>query len=145
MLARPVTTRQRRRLLTIAQRLRAGVPTSTVLRVLDLFSSAKTPRTPDPTLASEARTKVYFQLAPEDARALEVRVSPELTAHDLAHLPRYHAAVCVCREGETGPAFTFQTQGLAEGSAERARAVREASSKRRVLKQSRWLLSGGFR
>ena len=57
-------------------------------------------------------------------------VEPELAAHDLAHLPRYTAAVRLCHAGETGPAFTLTTEPLEQANPERADAVRAASRER---------------
>ena len=81
-------------------------------------------------LAANARTKLYFQLSQQDAHALGREVEPELAAHDLAHLPRYTAAVRLCHQGETGPAFTLTTSPLKPGSPERADAVRACSRTR---------------
>ena len=81
-------------------------------------------------LAANARTKLYFQLSPQDAQALGKEVEPELAAHDLAHLPRYTAAVRLCHAGETGPAFTLTTEPLADADAQRADAVRGDSRER---------------
>jgi hypothetical protein len=81
-------------------------------------------------LSANARTKVYFQLSPQDAQALSREVEPELAAHDLAHLPRYTAAVRLCHAGETGPAFTLTTQPLTAGNAKRADAVRDDARQR---------------
>ena len=81
-------------------------------------------------IAANARSKVYFQLSPQDAAALGREVEPELAAHDLAHLPRYAACVRLCRTGETGPAFTLATEPLPTGDPERAEMVR-ADSRRR--------------
>ncbi|MHB8659492.1 MAG: type IV secretory system conjugative DNA transfer family protein [Solirubrobacteraceae bacterium] len=81
-------------------------------------------------LAANARTKLYFQLSPHDAQALGKEVEPELAAHDLAHLPRYTAAVRLCHVGETGPAFTLTTEPLEPADPARADAVRAASRER---------------
>jgi hypothetical protein len=81
-------------------------------------------------LAANARTKLYFQLSQHDAQQLGKEVEPELAAHDLAHLPRYTAAVRLCHQGETGPAFTLTTSPLEPGSPERADAVRVSSRTR---------------
>jgi hypothetical protein len=81
-------------------------------------------------LSANARTKVYFQLSPHDAHALGREVEPELAAHDLAHLPRYTAAVRLCHAGETGPAFTLTTQPLSGADAARAEVVRRAARAR---------------
>lgn len=81
-------------------------------------------------LAANARTKLYFQLSPHDAQALGREVEPELAAHDLAHLPRYTAAVRLCHGGETGPAFTLTTEPLAVADPQRANDVRSDSRER---------------
>ncbi|MCW3019685.1 MAG: type secretory pathway VirD4 protein-like protein [Solirubrobacterales bacterium] len=81
-------------------------------------------------LAANARTKLYFQLSAQDAQALGREVEPELAAHDLAHLPRYTAAVRLCHAGETGPAFTLTTTPLEAPDPERAAAVRAVSRER---------------
>jgi hypothetical protein len=78
-------------------------------------------------LAANARTKLYFQLSQHDAQSLGKEVEPELAAHDLAHLPRYTAAVRLCHQGETGPAFTLTTSPLDPGNPERADSVRASS------------------
>jgi hypothetical protein len=79
---------------------------------------------------TNARTKVYFQLSPDDASALRAEVQPELDAYDLEHLAAYNAAVRLCRGGQATSAFTMTTQPLLDGSAERADAVRAASRAR---------------
>jgi hypothetical protein len=81
-------------------------------------------------LSANARTKLYFQLSPQDAQTLGREVEPELAAHDLAHLPRYTAAVRLCHAGETGPAFTLTTTPLEPADAKQAEAVRAASRTR---------------
>jgi len=81
-------------------------------------------------LAANARTKLYFQLSPQDAHALGRELEPELSTHDLANLPRHTAAVRVCSAGETGRAFTLQTEPLPPADPERADAVRTASRAR---------------
>jgi len=81
-------------------------------------------------LAANARTKLYFQLSQHDAQQLGKEVEPELAAHDLAHLPRYTAAVRLCHQGETGPAFTLTTSPLEPGNPERADTVRASSRER---------------
>jgi hypothetical protein len=81
-------------------------------------------------LAANARTKLYFQLSQQDAHVLGREVEPELAAHDLAHLPRYTAAVRLCHQGETGPTFTLTTSPLAPGNPEQADAVRASSRTR---------------
>ena len=91
---------------------------------------AQLPKEMREAIAANARSKLYFQLSPQDAAALAREVEPELAAHDLAHLPRHNAAVRLCQAGETGPAFTLTTQPLDKGTPERAEAVR-ADARRR--------------
>ena len=88
-------------------------------------------------IAANARSKVYFQLSPQDAATLGREVEPELAAHDLAHLPRYAACVRLCRTGETGPAFTLATEPLAPGEPERAEVVRADSRRRNGCERER--------
>uniref|UniRef100_UPI000951564B helicase HerA domain-containing protein n=1 Tax=Streptomyces acidiscabies TaxID=42234 RepID=UPI000951564B len=44
-------------------------------------------------ISTNARTKIYFNASPEDARHLAQHTHPRLTPHDLSHLDVYHAAV----------------------------------------------------
>ena len=88
------------------------------------------PREMRDALSANARSKLYFQLSPEDARALERLVEPDLAAHDLAHLPTYTAAARICHNGEPSRAFTLTTEPLRPGRTDRAEAVR-ADSRRR--------------
>jgi hypothetical protein len=91
---------------------------------------AQLPKEMREAIAANARSKIYFQLSPQDAATLAREVEPELAAHDLAHLPRHSAAVRLCQAGETGPAFTLTTQPLPPGDPERARAVRTDARRR---------------
>jgi hypothetical protein len=61
-------------------------------------------------VSANARSKVFFNLSPEDARAVERHVTPYLTAHDLAHLGAFQAAGRIVAGGEEQPAFTFRTR-----------------------------------
>jgi hypothetical protein len=81
-------------------------------------------------IGANARTKVYFQLSRDDATTLERETRPELSAHDLAHLPVFTAGVRLCNDGQPGPAFTLRTEALAPGVPERAKAVRVSARKR---------------
>ena len=91
---------------------------------------AQLPRDLREAIGANARSKVYFQLSRDDATALEREVRPELSAHDLAHLPVFNAAVRLCNDGQPGAAFTLTTEELAPAVPERAQAVR-ASTRRR--------------
>jgi Type IV secretion-system coupling protein DNA-binding domain/TraM recognition site of TraD and TraG len=96
---------------------------------------AQLPRDLREAIGANARSKVYFQLSRDDAATLDREVRPELSAHDLSHLPVHTAAVRLCNDGQPGPAFTLTTEPLREptpASAERVRA-----SARRRYGQSR--------
>ncbi|HWX97588.1 MAG TPA: type IV secretion system DNA-binding domain-containing protein [Solirubrobacteraceae bacterium] len=88
-------------------------------------------------IGANARTKVYFQVSRDDASALEREVRPELAAHDLAHLPRYTAAVRLCHEGQTGSTFTVTTEALPAPTPERAASVRAAARRRNGIARER--------
>jgi hypothetical protein len=85
---------------------------------------AQLPRDLREAIGANARTKVYFQLSRDDAATLDREMRPELSAHDLAHLPAYTAAVRLCNDGQPGPAFTLRTQAMREPMPGRAEAVR---------------------
>ena len=91
---------------------------------------AQLPRDLREAIGANARTKVYFQLSRDDAATLDREVRPELSAHDLAHLPAYTAAVRLCNDGQPGPAFTLRTEPLRDPTVGIAEAVR-ASARRR--------------
>jgi len=91
---------------------------------------AQLPRDLREAIGANARTKVYFQLSRDDAATLDREVRPELSAHDLAHLPVHTAAVRLCNDGQPGPAFTLRTEPLRDPTAGIAQAVR-ASARRR--------------
>ncbi|MFC5004410.1 type IV secretory system conjugative DNA transfer family protein [Dactylosporangium cerinum] len=60
--------------------------------------------------SSNARNKIYFTVAPEDARVLGRHTLPELDEHDLAHLDAYTAAARLVVNGRQTPAFTMRTR-----------------------------------
>jgi hypothetical protein len=91
---------------------------------------AQLPREMREALSANARSKVYFQVSRDDATTLDRDVRPELSAHDLAHLPIYTAAVRLCHKGQPGRPFTLTTEPLGPAIPERAQAVR-ASVRRR--------------
>jgi hypothetical protein len=91
---------------------------------------AQLPRELREAIGANARTKVYFQLSRDDAATLDREVRPELSAHDLAHLPVYAAAVRLCNEGQPGPAFTVRTEQLREPTPGIAETVRAAARRR---------------
>lgn len=88
---------------------------------------AQLPREMREALAANARTKVYFQASRQDAVRLERELSPQITAHDLAHLPQYTAAVRLCNDGQPTNAFTVKTTPLPDAIPGRAQTVRSAA------------------
>ncbi|HEX8629932.1 MAG TPA: DUF87 domain-containing protein [Catenuloplanes sp.] len=60
--------------------------------------------------SANARNKVYFSVAPEDARVLGRHTLPELDEHDLAHLDAYTAAARLVVAGRQTAAFTMKTR-----------------------------------
>jgi hypothetical protein len=91
---------------------------------------AQLPRDLREALGANARTKVYFQLSRDDAGHLEREVQPELSAHDLSHLPRYTAAVRLCLDGEPTQAFTLTTRALPAAIPVQAETVRAFARQR---------------
>jgi hypothetical protein len=78
-------------------------------------------------VSANARSKVVFACSPEDARALERHVAPELSSHDLAHLPAYTAAARLVVGGAQTAAFTFVTHPAPPAQPGRAEAIRAAA------------------
>ncbi|MFG2059738.1 helicase HerA domain-containing protein [Micromonospora sp. NPDC048930] len=60
--------------------------------------------------SANARNKIYFSCAPEDARVLARHTLPELDEHDLTHLDAYTAAARLVVDGQQTPAFTMRTR-----------------------------------
>ncbi|WP_435825983.1 type IV secretory system conjugative DNA transfer family protein [Micromonospora zamorensis] len=60
--------------------------------------------------SANARNKIYFTVAPEDAKVLSRHTVPELGEHDLAHLDAYTAAARLVVNGRQTPAFTMKTR-----------------------------------
>nr|WP_203809733.1 type IV secretion system DNA-binding domain-containing protein [Actinoplanes couchii] len=60
--------------------------------------------------SANARNKIYFSVAPEDARVLARHTLPELDEHDLAHLDAYTAAGRLVAGGRQTAAFTMKTR-----------------------------------
>jgi len=83
-------------------------------------------------VSANARSKVFFNLSPEDARAVERHVTPYLTAHDLAHLGAFQAAGRIVARGEEQPAFTFRTRPAPQATTEVAAPVLTAAWRSRA-------------
>jgi hypothetical protein len=97
------------------------------------------------TVSANARTKVWFTMSPEDARALERHVAPNLTEHDLSHLGAYTAAARLVVDGEETPAFTLATRpapSAVPGQADAVRAANRAAHSRPAPVRSRSPLAG---
>ncbi|MTK05192.1 ATP-binding protein [Micromonospora sp. CP22] len=77
--------------------------------------------------SANARNKVYFTVAPEDARQLARHTLPELGEHDLAHLDAYTAAARLLVDGRQTPAFTMRTRPPRPVVGE-ATAIRQAAA-----------------
>ncbi|MEU8004193.1 type IV secretion system DNA-binding domain-containing protein [Catellatospora sp. NPDC049111] len=83
------------------------------------------PRDVAAALHANARNKIFFNVAPDDARVLARHVEPELDEHDLSHLDAFTAAArLVIGHGEL-PAFTFTTPAPATAR-ESTYALRQA-------------------
>ncbi|MFG2043967.1 type IV secretory system conjugative DNA transfer family protein [Dactylosporangium sp. NPDC048998] len=77
--------------------------------------------------SSNARNKIYFTVAPEDARVLGRHTLPELDEHDLSHLDAYTAAARLVVAGRQTPAFTMHTRPPKPVVGE-ATAIRQAAA-----------------
>jgi hypothetical protein len=83
-------------------------------------------------MSTNARSKIFFNASPEDARELSRHTAPRLSDHDLAHLGVYHAAVRLVLNGEEAQPFTMRTQPLPRAIPGRAREIRTVA--RRALR-----------
>lgn len=88
---------------------------------------AQLPRELREATSTNARSKIFFDVSPEDARALARHVQPELGEHDLSHLARFQAATRLVAHGALTPAFTLRTRPLPAPIRGRATAVRKAA------------------
>jgi hypothetical protein len=88
---------------------------------------AQLPRDLRDAVSSNARTKVWFSMSPEDAHVLARHTVPEVSEHDLAHLGAYQAAARLVVAGAETPAFTLRTRPATAPSTGRADAVRDAA------------------
>ncbi|MEU2616439.1 type IV secretion system DNA-binding domain-containing protein [Micromonospora sp. NPDC007271] len=71
---------------------------------------AQFPRELLAAVSANARNKIYFSVAPEDARVLARHTLPELDEHDLAHLDAYTAVARLVVDGRQTAAFTLKTR-----------------------------------
>ncbi|WP_414944852.1 type IV secretory system conjugative DNA transfer family protein [Amycolatopsis sp. cmx-11-32] len=77
-------------------------------------------------ISTNARSKVFFNASPEDARELSRHTAPRLSDHDLAHLGVYHVAARLVVHGAETEPFTMTTTPLPEPVPGRAREIRAA-------------------
>jgi hypothetical protein len=70
---------------------------------------AQMPKETQAAISANARSKIYFTVAPEDARDLSKHTLPELDEHDLGHLDAHTASARLLVAGRELPAFTFTT------------------------------------
>ncbi len=86
---------------------------------------AQLPKETADAVSANARSKIFFNVDPNDARELAKHTKPELDDHDLAHLDVYTAAGRLLVANREMPAFTFTTNPPAEPVGE-ATAIRQA-------------------
>lgn len=72
------------------------------------------PRSVQAAVLGTVRSQVAFQLEYDDARTLEKRFAPALSAADLMGLPAYEVAIRPCVNGQTRPPTTGTTLPLPE-------------------------------
>ncbi|WP_019901938.1 helicase HerA domain-containing protein [Salinispora arenicola] len=99
--------------LTLASSLDTMLAEARKYRLSMVLSHQDLAQLPKDLLAAasaNARNKVYFSCAPEDARVLARHTLPELDEHDLVHLDAYTAATRLVVNGRQTPAFTMRTR-----------------------------------
>ena len=70
---------------------------------------AQLPKDTADAVSANARSKVFFNVDPNDARELAKHTHPELDDHDLAHLDVFTASARLLVANREMPAFTFTT------------------------------------
>ncbi|MFJ4790043.1 type IV secretory system conjugative DNA transfer family protein [Streptomyces sp. NPDC088794] len=83
-------------------------------------------------ISTNARTKIFFNASPEDARHLARHTEPRLNAHDLSNLDAFHAAVRPVVSGAEAPSFTAVTEQLPPPIPGRAKQIRAAARRNAV-------------
>ena len=78
-------------------------------------------------VSANARSKVYFNVDPKDAKTLAEHTAPELDEHDLAHLDVFTAAGRLLVDNRELPAFTFTTNPPAPILGEAAQIRRQCA------------------
>jgi len=85
------------------------------------------PRDTQLAISANARNKIFFSCAPEDAHQLARHTLPELDEHDLSHMDAYRAACRLVVDGRETAAFTLHTNPPRPLVGE-ATAVRQAAA-----------------
>ena len=85
---------------------------------------AQLPKETADAVSANARSKIFFNVDPNDARELAKHTRPELDDHDLAHLDVYTASARLLVSNREMPAFTFTTNPPVEPVGE-ATAIRQ--------------------
>ncbi|GAA4474610.1 type IV secretion system DNA-binding domain-containing protein [Phytohabitans houttuyneae] len=70
---------------------------------------AQMPRETQLAISANARNKIFFSCAPEDAHQLARHTLPELDEHDLSHMDAFRAACRLVVDGRESAAFTLRT------------------------------------
>jgi len=78
-------------------------------------------------ISTNARSKIFFNASPEDAKRLARHTMPRLSDHDLSNLGAYHVAARLVLGGEEAPPFTAVTEKLPMAIPGRAKAIRKAA------------------
>ncbi|MDA2807183.1 type IV secretory system conjugative DNA transfer family protein [Nocardiopsis suaedae] len=107
-------------MLAEARAYRAGL----VLAHQDL---SQLPRDLREAVSANARSKLFFDVSPEDAHVLARHVRPNLSEHDLSHLDAFQAAARLVSHGALSPSFTLRTRALPPPVKGRATQVRKAA------------------
>src|SRR6266498_4356034 len=85
------------------------------------------PRDTQLAISANARSKIFFSCAPEDAHQLARHTMPELDEHDLSHMDAFRAACRLVVDGRETAAFTLHTNPPRSLIGE-ATAVRQAAA-----------------
>ncbi|MET9629065.1 DUF87 domain-containing protein [Lentzea sp. NPDC006480] len=78
-------------------------------------------------ISTNARSKIFFNASPEDAKRLARHTMPRLSDHDLSNLGVFHVAARLVLGGEEAPPFTAITEKLPPAIPGRAKAIRKAA------------------
>ncbi|MEC3979904.1 helicase HerA domain-containing protein [Amycolatopsis sp. H20-H5] len=82
-------------------------------------------------ISTNARSKIFFNASPEDARELARHTAPRLSEHDLAHLGVYHVAARLVVHGAETEPFTMTTTAMRPPVPGRAKEIRAALRRNR--------------